>query len=503
MLHFLSLLIIHILRSWRQFRNPQNDFYGDATFSDDEKDVFYCHLNEIDHIHLLDQYQPNELPIFNAHIDPRTGKQIKTLIIDNTSKPHRHTVQLFDSFPASSQIAQNHHDASIRCLESIRSRKTTANPPAPTQAELRDLEAYTGCWEPRQIERELFSDFVRSYFNVHLMNRCLEVFPEMDEIVMDRLKSTVEEIKRMRNYEYVMQTAVSLEYPDVPVANLFAGKQIEKFGNVWHYSSSRLTASVLPKIQTELLERPTDKLSVLAAETQAIAHDVDIVLTPTLVKQILYSPANLSESWAVQMTIRAYSNHKNVCYFEELMPKTSLSGMERNKKAFEYRVRSAASSPNGTATYCLLRNRYLDDINKISTLTETKQEFNADKLEYRLVNFDEYLKNNMKTKYPSGNYSYRLCTLGVTEAADGDSLKLMLRTSQDVCERSTNNEAPQFVNLSTKVEYKLEFGAEQMSRSELISEWCDLYFSPGSVTDRGELFVYPSKRYSLNIPLPF
>lgn len=455
--------------------------------------MFYCHLNEIDHVHLLDPYQPIKLQNFKPHIDPRTGQHIKTLIIDNTSKhSHHHVVQLFKAFPASSQIAQNDHDASIRCLESMRSRKALTNPLAPTQAQLRDLEAYTGCWEQRQKEKALFSDFVRTYFNVNLLNRCLQVYPEMDAIVMDRLKSSVEEIKRTRNYEYVMQSAMALEYPDDGSnVKLYVGEDIEKYGHVWHYSSSRLISSVLPTIQA-VPPIPTDTLSLLAAESMAISHGVDVVLTPSLVKQILGSPNKVSESWAVQMTIRMYSN-QNVCYFEELMPKTYLSRMEINKKAFEYRVRSATSSPNGTATYCLLRNCYLDDINKSSSLNETNQEITAEQIEYRLVNFDEYLeKNSTKAKYPSGNYSYKLCTL--SKAADGDSLKLMMRTSQDVCERSSNNDEPQFVNLSTKVEYKPEFGAEQMSRSELISEWCDLYFNTGSVTDRGELFNHPIKR---------
>lgn len=490
--------MIALLRSWRKFRNPENacHFFDDASFSDDEKDVFYCHLNEIDHIHLLDRYQPKDLPLLKPHIDPRTGQYIKTLIIDNTSTlSHRRTVQLFDSFPAGSQIPQNNHDASMRCLESMRLRKAIPNPPAPTQAELKDLEAYTGCWEQRQNERKLFLDFVRNYFNVNLLNRCHAVYPEMNEIVMDRLKSNVEVMRRTRDYEYVMQTAVSLEYPDGSIVNLIIGKEIEQFGHVWHYSSSLLMAPVLPRIQIELLERPTDKLSLLAAEKIAIANDVDVVLTPSLVKQFLDSHTNVSESWAVQMTIRKYPNHMNVCYFEELMPKTNLSSMDRNKLAYEYRIRTATSSPNGTATYCLLRNRYLNDINKSLSSNETKQDISVGKLEYRLVNFDEYLKNNTtKSKYPSGNYSYRLCTLGESEASNGDSLKLILRTSQDVCERSATDEIPQFVNLSTKVEYKLEFGAEQMSRSELISEWCDLYFSPGSVTDRGELFIYPIQR---------
>lgn len=455
--------------------------------------MFFCHLNEIDHIHLLDQYQPKELTEFKFHIDPRTGQHIEKLIIDNTNTHSlHHTAKLFASFPATSQFTQSDHEASIRCLESIRSRKGIPNPSAPTQAHLKDLEAYTACWEKRQKERELFSDFVRSYFYTNLGNRCRDVCPEMDAIVMNRLKSNIEEIKRTRNYEYVMQTAMALEYPDDSNVNLYIEKDIEQYGHVWHYSSSRLTASVLPKIQTELLNRPTDNLSVLAAESIVIAHDIDFVLTPLLVKTFLDSSTNVSESWTVQMTIRMYPNHKKVCYFEEILPKTYLSSMERNNKAFEYRVRSAASAPHGAATYCLVRNRYLDDINKSSSLIESRAEF-TEQIQYRLVNFDEYLKNKShKARYPIGNYSYRLCTLGESGAADGVPFRLLMRLSQDVCERSSSDEAPQFVNLSTKVEYKFEFGAEQMSRSELISEWCDLYFNPGSVTDRGEFFFIHS-----------
>lgn len=472
----MHLIDIFHHRSWNTFRSDaENEELYNGNFSDDEKDVFRCHLFEIDHIHLLDSYDLSDLSA-HKYIDPRNGAISKKLIIDMST--HANEFQLFNNFPKISEIPKWQHTVCMRVISRMKKRHGEGGTSIMTDYERQDLQKYMANWNVRQKERTAFLEFVKQYFYTKLMTRCRSLHPKLEQLLLDKRKKSIEQIKTNNNFEYLIQTALPLELCTNESILYEIDKPIQQYGHVSMYKKNAILEQTLNRSIKEF------EIKQCNHPTTNLFNNVHFVMPTSVLRQLI--SGQFTDDWSISFTIKEDSS--KVCFFNKPMPKKELNCMVRNQKAFKHWIKSNAS--DSSKMYSLHEHKFIyhtEDATLDLNFEIDGKSFTSDHF-YKLIEFSEYMNKYLKnvqvpskSKPKQGNISQRLLKL-----KDGlDEIKVLLSSKYDVCER-TNDETTVFVNLSIKMEYQKEFGSEQMTLPELIDEWCKLCFQPESLLDRSD-----------------
>lgn len=367
-------------------------------------------------------------------------------------------------------------------------------------------------------EEEQFQSFVKSYFLTNLSERYENLDSSFEEFVVNKWKKYLEFVKNLKNNFFNIQTALELDYSSGTDVKCEFQRQFDGKGII-----PRIIL-VLKKPFSENIKQTTTKMEKmfdfhekseffsndLIALKIALESETDFVLTTESICCFL---SNFSENWNILVNIKNIAeDNKNIIFINNPLPKTFLSGIDRIKESFDYALKAKICFPTNNSSFICGINKSVkaDKICKESVNEEIDDSYEDDlvideiiedeifvvpeepktsvkelpkEIEYKIVEFEEFLKNQKIPEEETGrNYSYRLWKL----SEDGLDIKLLVKTNQDGCDKDEDGNY-KFVNLSTKVEFKSEFGAEKMTREEIIKEWCNLYFRPGTVTQRGEL----------------
>lgn len=103
-------------------------------------------------------------------------------------------------------------------------------------------------------------------------------------------------------------------------------------------------------------------------------------------------------------------------------------------------------------------------------------------MEYKAIGFDEFLQQLEENRKPVDPVQ-RNVSLQLWNLQDGDEqCRILVRTRTDCYE--SLRKVKFYINISIKLEYQTEFGAEQMTKSELIREWTRQRLRPNSKTLR-------------------
>lgn len=429
-------------------------------------------------------------------------------------------IRFFDKFPTKSNL--NSSDQ-LKCIRAI----TNINSKIKDISKKMDEIIYYSLTNIRLKEEEIFQSFVKSYFLTNLSERYENLDSSFEEFVVNKWKKYLEFVRGLKTNFYNIQTALELDYSSgsevkCEFQRLYDGKGI----------IPRIFL-VLKKPFSENIKQTTTKMermfdfheqsnffsNDLIALKIALESECDFVITTESICCFLN---NFSESWNILVNIKNIAeDNKNIIFINNPLPKTFLSGIDRIKESFDFALKAKISFPTNNSSYIsginksvkadkiLKENIVNEEINDSSeddlvidevieektvvapeivteSMTEELSEELPKEIEYKVVEFVEYLKNKKTTtkmeEETGRNYSYRLWKI----SEEDFDIKLLVKTNQDGCDKDEDGNY-KFVNLSTKVEFKSEFGAEKMSREELIREWCNLYFRPGTVTQRGEL----------------
>lgn len=422
-------------------------------------------------------------------------------------------IRFFDKFPTKSNL--NSSDQ-LKCIRAI----TNINSKIKDVSKKMDEIIYYSLTNIRLKEEEIFQSFVKSYFLTNLSERYENLDSSFEEFVVNKWKKYLEFVKGLKNNFFSIQTALELDYSSgsevkCEFQKIFDGKGI----------IPRIIL-VLKKPFSENIKQTTTKMEKmfdfheqsdffsndLIALKIALESECDFVITTESICCFLN---NFSESWNILVNIKNIAeDNKNIIFINNPLPKTFLSGIDRIRESFDFGLKAKITFPTNNSSYISGINKSVkaDKIFKENIVNEEMNDSSEDdliidevveektevveepvteelpeelpkKIEYKVVEFDEYLKNKKTTTKMEDetgrNYSYRLWKLSENDL----DIKLLVRTNQDGCDKDEDGNY-KFVNLSTKVEFKSEFGAEKMSREELIREWCNLYFRPGTVTQR-------------------
>lgn len=462
-------------------------------------------------------------------IDPRTGKEVENLVIDCISQSEK-KIRLFDKFPSKSSLKSSDHLKCIRAITNINSKNKDLSKKL-------DEIVYFSLTSMRLKEEEDFQSFVKNCFLTNLIERYEKMDSFFEEFVVNKWKKYLEFVKNLKNNFFNIQTALELDYKSTSEVKCEFQKVFDGKGII-----PRIIL-VLKKPFSENIKQSTSKMEKmfdfneknvffsndLIALKIALESESDFVLTTESICCFLN---DFSESWNILVNIKNIEG-KNIIFINNPLPKTFLSSTDRIRESYDLALKAKITFPTNNSSYITGINKSVkaDKMFKENVVTEEMNDSSEDDLvidesmeeivpevapqvietieemkapqiveqfldeedvpkeiEYKIVEFDEYLVNNKiteKMEEETGrNYSYRLWKI----REDDLDIKLLVKTNQDGCDKDEDGNY-KFVNLSTKIEFKSEFGAEKMSREELIREWCNSYFRPETVTQRGKFIL--------------
>ncbi|XP_058461647.1 uncharacterized protein LOC131436763 [Malaya genurostris] len=445
--------------------------YFSIEFSIYEEDIFNLHINEIDPVHQLADVFEDDRVSLEYPIDPRTGTVVRQLVID-TSKP----IRLYDQFPSGSLLNRADHQHCLMVLNRLNMR--LAFDTAEEQEALTKYRRLTGKLKK---ERALFDSFVRNYFINNLVSRKRIVNQELNNIVVEMWRRKIDNIIRtMADSTYHLSTAVMwLKYIKNERNVVFepASDNLLEFGQLLHIFTENLLNCSTLKRSTRVLEKflQDQYNSVFVDDSTHVDtilkqdEDVRFVVSSGTLTYLLDNVSNMDNRWMIPFRIVTIGS-RNVIYLNKKLQPTKMMAHDRNIKAHKYCIRSFMS---------VLKKDVKQSIDKT---TGNHRETSDTKSEYKPFRFEEYLQMiNTQTEFRNKHERYSCLRLWTLKDND-EQYRFLIRSRMDCYESLRKMKF--FINISIKLEYQAEFGAEQMTKSELIREWARQFMRPNSKTLR-------------------
>ncbi len=461
----------------------------DKKFSDDERDIFFCHLNEIDHIHLLDNYGKNALHTENIYVrkDPRTGKCVTKESYDHGTFPK---IALYPNFPQRSSMNSQQHQSCLNAIAKLKNDTSDAS-----MSDRNDIRVYAQLFAERNKEKSNFLEFVKDEFYKRNIKNCYNLRPELNKFITKRLEESVQSVLSSNNNFYQLQSAIPIsQSDDNGEITVEFEETVNESGNVLTVNTNKYSNPI--QLGCAFLDHffanAADRIVPLD-EAFLQSHSVDVVVSLKTLSSILTAAKILSTDWNVKFTLKPCGD-KNVIIFDEILPAVSLGCLEKNRLAYKYSVKAGIAVPKKKEIFSFEDKQFIERIPPISgkkaTASIPLQEAVSD---YKVWPFEEYMEkfsdSNSTHEDDRTSDSNHIRRLWNVKRNNVDYCKLVIDNSQDYCEKQKDGTV-KYINLSPKLEYQCEFGAEQMTLSELITDWCELRFGPNTITHRGNFYFY-------------
>lgn len=448
---------------------------------------------EIDPLHYThiqqESKEPNEAECQTSavkqFIDPRTGVEIPSHECNHQTVNLESRNIFMKNFIQTSKLQKHEHSACLSALHHLKK-----NPTALSMDEKANLLLYESTSALRLEEKCEFLNKLREHFLAKLSNRFHDIPPSIEHFVVQNWKRRLIEMhRRMTNVKYQIRTAMSLQSAECTVEcdlieqehlGIVPKMNIESTGYL-RQSCQNLNEAYNVRKNTCLKPLIEEQLTELCDQ-----HAIDFIAPISIIKCILGS----RKGWCCLMSIQESEqstmfNPKKKIVFNKPLPPTSLSGNERYKKGAKYLIRSCF---NRNSSHVFSHSDCSEQ--KISDDTESNECYAVPNLdiEYKIEKFDEFTKQHQKVAASKENMSFNIFNLTGRNNIDeyNETLRLLVPTKLDAYKTNDNGEV-QLVNYSAKIEFQSEYGAEKMTKDELIREWCELYFRPKTITERSEL----------------
>ncbi|XP_001845841.2 uncharacterized protein LOC6035710 [Culex quinquefasciatus] len=438
--------------------------YFAIDFSRYEEDILNLHINETDPVHQLGDVYTDVGGTLEFPVDPRTGQEVRQLELDAT-RPFR----LFDRFPSGSNLNRAEHQHCLAVQNRINMRLGFE-----TAEEVEALGKFQLMGVRLTRERVLFNSFVKNYFLNNLAGRKRTIDGELDELVVGVWRGKVGRMLEERSGKYQLATAVMwLRYRknEKQVGFEPASENVLELGcvrniyteNLLHASTLRRSKRILDRYLEEQRETKDVDDAVHVDSILRQDEEVRFVVNSGALCYLLDKACNLEQRWAIPFRIESVGG-RNVVFIEKKLQPVRMLTHERNVQAHKYLVRS-----------------FMTMVKKEGAKPEQESNVNV-KIEYKAVGFDEYLQQLEANRKPSEPVQKNV-SLQLWNLQDGDEqYRFLVRTRTDCYE--SLRKVKFYINISIKLEYQTEFGAEQMTKSELIREWTRQRLRPNSRTLR-------------------
>lgn len=456
-------------------------------------DVFFCNLLEIDPFHLQhlhgnmqnsneiestsDEFVPRKFP------DPRTGIEIPSHECNHRDVNLQKRNIFLNNYIEASSLTKSQH---IACLEAMQADKSSADL---STEEQNNRMQYESSAADRLQEKQLFLEKLREHYFAKLSHRFHDVPPAINHFITQKWKKQLIEMhRRLANARYCMRTGISL-HPSQCATKMdylhqehlgCVPRMTDKHIEYLRQSHPKLMKAYTRQKTTQLMPAVTAKLNQLIR-----MHDIDFVIPISTLKLILNSCSKCD--WLFCMTVRDSAKSttfqpKKEIIFDKPLPPMRLSGNERYHKGAKYLLYSCLNQcdteyATGTETEPL-------------GIQSKASDLDVQTMEYKICSSDEFIK-----RFPKNECCYENRTFTVIEVRgcdDGEddegSFRVLVPSKHATSKKNDETGEIQFVNFSPKIEFKAEYGAEVMTKDELLGEWCNLFFRPNTCTERGLFF---------------
>lgn len=457
-------------------------------------DVFFCNLLDTDPYHLQHTHEsthsqdvPADELVQSKFIDPRTGIEIPTHQCNHKDANFEKQNIFLKKYIQASSLSRAQHTACLNVMRGFKLRPESATD------EQNDKILYESSASNRLQEKQLFLDKLRENYFAQLSYRFHHVPPSINYFILQKWKKQLIEMhRRLANARYCMRTAISLQ-PSETTVNIKHFHQ-ERLGCVPKMSGECIEylKQSFPKLMNAYEQQKVKRISIAVKEkvNELIEeHDVGFVIPISILKLIFNSSSK--NDWLFCVTVRESAKStpfhpQKEIIFEKPLPPTYLSGNERHRKGAKYLLYSCLNRNPSNFFNCKDQTESETGIDTNMQAHEIESKISDENIEYKIFNNDEFIKQYPKHECSFENQTFTILEMGCDDAGNGDeTFKILIPTKQAAYKKNKENGEVQFVNYSPKIEFQAEFGAETMTKDELLREWCDLYFRPKTSTERG------------------
>lgn len=468
-----------------------------ANESTNVPDVFYSHLLEMAPTHLTniiqqsrskDQAQKSASSVsVKKFVDPRTNVEIPTHLCDYKDVDPALKNKFLKNWICVSRLQQHEHAA---CLKAIPRLLDDQNRLSVDELLNRQLFESTAC--ERIEEKHIFLEKLRTIYFTNNAYRYHLVPPAVDQFIKQIWKKRLIGIQRkLLGCKYRLHTALAIQtQPACIRVELVDQKHFGYVPEITNVDTNFIRQPLHCLIREYDHQRHSNfrRLQESALDQLSKTHEVDFVLPISILRLLLITPNN---EWGFRMSVRESAlSAKKQTVLEKPLPPSYLSGNERYRIASKYMVRSTFRQ---NTLHVLNRSDNIESKTSVETNVIECSSSGQSQVEYKAFDFDTYIEK-FREKTPPKSFSTENKSYSIVEihgcGEDDESgpvrFKLLIPFKQDAYKRNVDGNI-QFVNLSPKIEYQAEYGAEMMTKNELIREWADQYFRFNSVvTERGE-----------------
>ncbi|XP_050096816.1 uncharacterized protein LOC126578373 [Anopheles aquasalis] len=458
-------------------------------------DIFNLHIDEIDPEHEVKSrtIEDASRPVPELPTDPRTGETVGQLTI-YTTKPRR----MFNRFPSGSVLNRTEHQLCLATLNKLNMRL-----PMTDAKDEQNLRTYHELMQKLAPERVMFEQFVRNHFMTNLLWRVKTISAPLNTLLVDmwRWKANrwLQQLgtKSYPNTSYQLMTAVAaVSYQEhekgVNFVPFDSEQSVIETGdvrrlfpeNVLNCSTLLRSHRVLDTFREEWCAlRDANRQSNSSAAVEALLEhqpEISIVLSASSVALLLNEKRNSEEEWTIPFRLTMVAGRK-VLIVDSKLPPVKLSTPARNAKGHRLLVKSFTTfvQTGQPGTSVVSEGEQKDTPTNASTNQPSEQQ-------YKAVRFDEYMQKVDEStrraldKRQHENRFYQLWKL--TDEQSDEEQGVLIDFRQDFYQ--TLRKTRLFMNLSVKLEHQPEFGAEQMTKAELLHEWARQLLRPNSKTLR-------------------
>lgn len=446
------------------------------TASRNVNDVFFKLLLEIDptHYRFIDRGRNGGEKSNDIHnfTDPRTGIASKNLLcLVKDPDLCRRNIFMAERV-ATSKLKRYEHEKCLNAIRLINCGMTNVELTADASI---CLELYEATKSDRIKENQLFLEKLRAHFDAHLFQRFHTVPPTIEQFVLKMWKRKLIEMHRSAGTARLqLKTALRMQCADFDVcAALMYSDQLGEVDEMCDrpIRHVRQSSAILDRIYTE--QRASAFLTAVQARANEIRqrYKINFQLPMSVISLMLCDGGD----WSFPMSVDESSQSVKTVIFGKPMPPFYLSGVKRYRKGAKYVIRSCFTRRASDSNDC--DGGVIDaGLSGNSTVA------------YKLMEFDEFIRSHqpdIQAKKTKANRFFRIFDFsGNADDDEIETFRVLIPAKQDTCRRDASGDIT-LVNLSAKIEFQAEYGAEVMTKGELIREWCNLYFRPGSVTERG------------------
>ncbi|CAD7087826.1 unnamed protein product [Hermetia illucens] len=446
--------------SWYKIRQSREYLkYFDDTFSAKNSDIFFCHLNEIEAPLTSKNETQLSIDYEAVSIDPRSKKVIVNPIVDNSELVSKTRMsKMFAVFTKVSALTEKEHKSGLQVLLHDQEKMKTSSQVLTSNKRVQEMKEFNAI-----VEKMLCVEPIRT-------SRLKEVLIAQ---YLQILQNKAQKIINKGNQFYSIQSAIPFGSKNENAIQYTQGEIVKQSGDVIEYLPNFNFTNVLKSEKKRLF-----------AETAIILPEASAILLlnccPTL------------ESWEIAFKITPSDcNSNGLISFDEPLPLRSGTEFVCHQ-TLEYIIRQQMLSKADCR--CLS----LDDGKIRKNTYGEHMDIHAVDLDcdYHIVDYNEYL--HKKTPRPSESIAFSSSEIFrkwaiKRKSSNANSMQMNIITKTSVPFFQFENGEPTFVNLSLKIENKIDFGAELMTKNELTREWLRQYLISNGFTKRVRLDAHDSK----------